>query len=65
VKELATTLTDNYEIVLLGNYIKDSPDRTKDIVEQIARTDSVFKTITQPKRGMIGWDMKEGLSFAQ
>ncbi len=62
VKELAEKLTDSYEIILVGNYIEGSVDRTKEIVEQIAREDSVFKTITKPKRGMMGWDMKEGLS---
>ena len=65
VKELATTLSDSFEIILVGNYIEGSTDKTKEIVEQIAREDAVFKTITKPKRGMMGWDMKEGLAFAQ
>lgn len=64
VKDIVSAHTDSYEIVLVGNYILDSSDRTKEIVEQIAREDPVFKTICKPKKGMMGWDMKEGLSFA-
>lgn len=64
VKELAAKLTENYEIILVGNYIEGSDDRTKEIVEQIAREDSVFKSVCKPKKGMMGWDMKEGLAIA-
>lgn len=65
VKELAKKLTDSFEIVLVGNYIEGSVDRTKEIVEQIAMEDPIFRSICKPKRGMMGWDMKEGLSFAK
>ena len=65
VKELAKKLTDSFEIVLVGNYIEGSVDRTKEIVEQIAMEDPIFQSICKPKRGMMGWDMKEGLSFAK
>ena len=65
IKALATRLTNNYEIVLVGNYIEGSPDRTKEIVERIAGEDNVFRSLTKPKRGMMGWDMKEGLSHAR
>ncbi len=65
VKELAKKLTDNFEIVLVGNYIEGSVDRTKEFVENIALEDPIYKSICKPKRGMMGWDMKEGLSFAK
>lgn len=65
IKELAEKLTDSFEIILVGNYIEDSGDKTKDIVEQIAREDSTFKTVCKPKKGMMGWDMKEGLSCSK
>ena len=65
VKELAEKLTDSFEIVLVGNYLEGSEDRTREIVEQIAMNDSTFKTVCKPKAGMMGWDMKEGLSCAE
>ena len=65
VKELANKLTDSFEIVLVGNYVEGSVDRTKGIVENIALKDPIYKSICKPKRGMMGWDMKEGLSFAK
>jgi glycosyltransferase involved in cell wall biosynthesis len=61
IKKLAEELTDNFEIILVGNYIEGSLDRTKDIVERIAQNDSVFKAVCKPKKGMMGWDMIEGL----
>lgn len=64
VKELAEKLGDSFEIILVGNYIEGSEDRTKEIVEQIAQEDTTFKAVCKPKKGMMGWDMKEGFSYA-
>ena len=64
VKEVVSKLTDSFEIILVGNYIEGSDDRTKDIVEDLAAKDPVFKTICKPKQGMMGWDMREGLAMA-
>jgi len=65
VKEVVSKLTDSFEIVLVGNYIEGSDDRTKDIIEDLASKDSVFKTICKPKKGMMGWDMQEGLALTK
>lgn len=64
VKTLAIGLGDSFEIILVGNYIEGSDDRTKEIVEQIAKEDDCFKTVCKPKEGMMGWDMREGFSCA-
>lgn len=64
VKNLATKFGDTFEIVLVGNYVEGSDDRTKEIVEQIAAEDATFKTVCKPKEGMMGWDMREGFSNA-
>lgn len=64
VKQTAQNLTDRFQIVLVGNYIEGSQDRTKEIVQQIAGQDSCFKAICKPKEGMMGWDMKAGLNVA-
>lgn len=65
VKQAVSSFCDNYEIVLVGNYIEGSNDRTKAIVENIAAKDHVFRAICKPKKGMMGWDMREGLEFAK
>jgi len=65
VQELAKKLTNSYEIILVGNYIEGSDDRTEAIVREIAENDKNFKAVCKPKKGMMGWDMKEGLKTAQ
>ncbi len=65
VKQAVSNFSDSYEIVLVGNYIEGSNDRTKIIVEDIAAKDHIFRAICKPKRGMMGWDMREGLEFAK
>ncbi len=62
VKKHAENLTQNFEIVLVANYIENSIDKTADIVKEIAKNNKNFITVCKPKKGMMGWDMKEGLS---
>lgn len=62
---LASKISDNYEIVLVGNYIEGSNDRTKDVVTKLAAENPRYRAICKPKQGMMGWDMKEGLNFAR
>jgi len=61
-KELAASLTNSYEIVLVGNYWEGSGDSTKEVVEKIAADDPHFRAICEPKQGMMGWDMRKGLA---
>lgn len=65
VQELAKKLTSSYEIVLVGNYIEGSDDNTEALVREIAENDKNFKAVCKPKKGMMGWDMKEGLKMAK
>lgn len=57
----------DYEIILVGNYLKDSDDVTPDIIREIASSHEKTKVITQekptPKHAM-GWDVKCGLKAA-
>ncbi len=64
-KELASQLSDRFEIVLVGNYWEGSGDHTKEVVEHIASEDKVFRAICKPKEGMMGWDMRKGLEDAR
>jgi glycosyltransferase involved in cell wall biosynthesis len=60
-EQIARKLSKSYEIVLVGNYIEGSDDCTKEVVQQLAGENPKFKAICKPKKGMMGWDMKEGL----
>lgn len=60
---LIKSVTSNYEIVLVGNYIEGSDDNTKEVIEEIVQNNSDFKSICKPKKGMMGWDMREGLKI--
>ena len=62
--KIVKELTDDYELVLVGNYLEGSSDKTREIVVDLEeRYDKVF-SIAKPKEGMMGWDMREGLAFA-
>jgi glycosyltransferase involved in cell wall biosynthesis len=63
-RKLAEELTNNFEIILVANYFEDSGDRTGDIVKGIAEQNSRYRVVCKPKKGMMGWDMKEGLDSA-
>ena len=65
VKETVEKLTDNFEIILVANFIENSNDKTATIVQEIANKDAVYKPICKPKEGMMGWDMKEGLAICR
>jgi len=63
VEELKTCLTKlniEWEIILVGNYIAGSNDRTPSIAKEIATQDPRIKALTIEKKGMMGWDMKCG-----
>ncbi len=62
LKEEVSKLTDSFEIVLVGNYLEGSSDKTPEIIKEIASKDPVFKAISQVKKGMMGWDVRLGLS---
>ena len=63
-KQLIGKLTDKYEIILVGNYMAGSQDRTKEIISGLAAKDPCVKAICKEKKGMMGWDMKQGLKEA-
>ncbi|GHA30062.1 hypothetical protein GCM10007103_09190 [Salinimicrobium marinum] len=65
IKVLAEKLTDDFEIILVGNYLEGSDDRTEAIVREIAKRDEDFIAVCKPKKGMMGWDMREGLKMAK
>jgi glycosyltransferase involved in cell wall biosynthesis len=58
-----TPLVPNYEVILVANY-SDLSDQTPIIVKQLAKTFPRTVALTRKKQGMMGWDMRSGLSKA-
>lgn len=63
-ERVAAGITESYEIILVGNYIAGSDDRTRVIVQALAAGNSRYKSVCVPKEGMMGWDMRLGLEAA-
>ncbi|MFC1517403.1 glycosyltransferase family 2 protein [Candidatus Margulisiibacteriota bacterium] len=58
-------ISPNYEIILVGNYVKgDTNDDTPHAVKEIATKDPKLKAITLEKKGMMGWDARAGMNAA-
>jgi glycosyltransferase involved in cell wall biosynthesis len=55
---------EDFELILVGNYIEDTGDRTPEIVRELATTDPRICCQAEPKRGMMGWDLRSGLARA-
>ncbi len=62
-KELSAENID-YELVLVGNYIPNTGDRTPEILRELARKYPRSKVVAKVKEGMMGWDMRSGLEAA-
>jgi glycosyltransferase involved in cell wall biosynthesis len=54
----------DYELILVGNYIKGSDDKTPEVIAKLAREIPKILYTAEPKKGMMGWDMKCGLKKA-
>jgi glycosyltransferase involved in cell wall biosynthesis len=56
---------ENYELVLVGNYVDGSNDITPRVVAEIAAGNPRIRYSALPKCGMMGWDMRTGLQMAR
>ncbi len=54
----------NWQLVLVGNYLVGSDDKTGDIILELAKHNNKIKPIIKPKEGMMGWDMRMGMEAA-
>ncbi|MDJ0956845.1 MAG: glycosyltransferase family 2 protein [Arenicellales bacterium] len=61
--ELQTSGID-YELVLVGNFLPGSNDKTPEIINEIARSNPRCHAVAREKKGMMGWDMRSGLEAA-
>lgn len=55
---------DDYQLVLVGNYVPGSGDTTPDVVRELAAADPRIVCSAVEKQGMMGWDMRSGLALA-
>jgi glycosyltransferase involved in cell wall biosynthesis len=57
----------NYELVLVANFFSNTEkiDRTVEIVTELAKHDPKLLVVAKEKQGMMGWDMRSGLSAAR
>src|ERR1700682_4374497 len=55
---------DNYQLVLVGNYVAGSGDTTPDVVRELAAGDPRIVCSVVEKGGMMGWDLRSGLALA-
>jgi glycosyltransferase involved in cell wall biosynthesis len=55
---------EEYQLVLVGNYVAGSGDTTPDVVRELAARDPRIVCSAVPKGGMMGWDLRSGLALA-
>jgi glycosyltransferase involved in cell wall biosynthesis len=63
-KALVDAGIDNYQLVLVGNYVTGSGDTTPDVVRELAAGDPRIVCSAVAKQGMMGWDLRSGLALA-
>lgn len=63
-KTLLDAGIDNYQLVLVGNYVDGSGDTTPDVVRELAAGDPRIVCSAVVKQGMMGWDLRSGLALA-
>ena len=63
-KTLLDAGIDNYQLVLVGNYVAGGGDTTPDIVRELAAGDPRIVCSAVEKQGMMGWDLRSGLALA-
>ncbi|MBR02324.1 MAG: hypothetical protein CL394_03260, partial [Acidiferrobacteraceae bacterium] len=64
IKCLLANKIHDYQLVLVGNYFKNSNDLTPEILKTLAKNNPRITAVTKQKRGMMGWDMRAGLTAA-
>jgi glycosyltransferase involved in cell wall biosynthesis len=55
---------DDWQIILVGNYLEGANDITPHVVRKIAESDERIWAVTKVKKGMMGWDVRSGFAEA-
>jgi glycosyltransferase involved in cell wall biosynthesis len=53
-----------YELILVANYWRGTPDRTPEHAAAFAREHPHVTVVSRPKAGAMGWDLRSGLDVA-
>ena len=61
MKQLKLNDVNNFEIILVGNYIDGQNDITPNIVKHLAKNNEKVNYLALPKEGWLGWDVRKGL----
>lgn len=61
MRRMLSLMAFEWELVLVGNYDRDRDDPTPAIVRRLATELDRVRAVTEPKDGMMGWDMRKGL----
>lgn len=56
---------EDYELILVANYVEGTDDDTPQIVRELAAGDERLRCLTEPKQGWMGWDLRRGLAAAR
>ncbi len=56
---------EDFELVLVANYVEGSEDPTPAVVERLAAQHSNVRFSAKPKQGWLGWDVRCGLELAR
>ncbi len=56
---------EDFELILVANYLEGSEDRTPGIVRELATSDPRICCLAEPKKGMMGWDLRAGLQSSR
>lgn len=65
IKIFAENKISDYELILVGNYHKNSHDETPRVVAELADENPRVSCVIKEKEGMMGWDMRSGLNVAR
>jgi glycosyltransferase involved in cell wall biosynthesis len=66
LKSLAEHNVKNYQVILVGNYVKDEQDETPKIIAKLANNyEKVdYLALEKPNYGWLGWDVRTAFSIA-
>ena len=65
IAELKQECITDFELVLVANYHKDVADTTPEVVRNLAQSNSKIVPVIHEKKGMMGWDVIQGLNAAK
>lgn len=65
LKQLKSNQIENFEIILVGNYVEGQNDITPTIVKDLAENNEEVNCLALPKKGWLGWDVRKGIEASK